>query len=314
MKTNRPFLLPTPYFGIPLGLSALSIAWTHAENIQPIAKLVGDTIGLIAVAIAVIFIAMYAYKLVFFQDEVKAEYHCPVRFAFISLIPITTMLSGIILYRFLPILAEILIWVGTIGQLLYATIRIGALWKDGTFEEKSTRPGIYLPAVATNFTSASGLALLGHHDLAYFFLGAGMFAWVIYEPVLLQHLRLASIEAPFRPTLGIILAPAFVGASAYLTLNGGHVDLFVKALWGYGFLQLFFLVRLLPWIAENGLNMGFWGFSFGLASMAAGSVSFYQDTDLTQFAIVVFIFANVMIAILTINTFIKLLQGKFWAK
>ena len=29
MNTNKPFPLPTGYFGIPLGLAALSLAWTH---------------------------------------------------------------------------------------------------------------------------------------------------------------------------------------------------------------------------------------------------------------------------------------------
>ena len=74
--------------------------------------------------------------------------------------------------------------------------------------------------MATNFTSASSLALLGYQDLGYLFLGAGMIAWIIYEPVLFQRLRVLQIEPQFRPTMGIILAPAFVGSSAYLSLNG----------------------------------------------------------------------------------------------
>ena len=66
--------------------------------------------------------------------------------------------------------------------------------------------------MATNFTSASSLALLGYQDLGYLFLGAGMIAWIIYEPVLFQRLRVLQIEPQFRPTMGIILAPAFVGS------------------------------------------------------------------------------------------------------
>ena len=34
------------------------------------------------------------------------------------------------------LIGEGLIWIGTIGQLLFASVRISALWKDGTFEGK----------------------------------------------------------------------------------------------------------------------------------------------------------------------------------
>ncbi|WP_204321693.1 hypothetical protein, partial [Streptococcus pneumoniae] len=71
---------------------------------------------------------MYAYKLRYYFEEVRAEYHSPVRFSFIALIPITTMLVGDILYRWNPLIAEVLIWIGTIGQLLFSTLRVSELW------------------------------------------------------------------------------------------------------------------------------------------------------------------------------------------
>lgn len=208
MNSTKTFPLPTGYFGIPLGLAALSLAWLHLENHFPVARTISDVIGIIASAIWILFILMYAYKLRYYSDEVRSEYHCPVRFSFIALIPITTMLIGDITYRWTPWLAEVMIWLGTIGQLLFSSLRISELWQGGVFEQKSTRPPFYLPAVAANFTSASSLALLGYHDLGYLFFGAGLIAWIIFEPVLLQHLRISSLEPPFRATMGIILAPA----------------------------------------------------------------------------------------------------------
>ena len=314
MNSTKTFPLPTGYFGIPLGLAALSLAWLHLENHFPIARTISDVIGIIASAIWILFILMYAYKLRYYSDEVRSEYHCPVRFSFIALIPITTMLIGDITYRWTPWLAEVMIWLGTIGQLLFSSLRISELWKGGVFEQKSTRPPFYLPAVAANFTSASSLALLGYHDLGYLFFGAGLIAWIIFEPVLLQHLRISSLEPPFRATMGIILAPAFVGAAAYLSLNKGEIDTFVKILWGYGFLQLFFLLRLLPWIMEKGLNIGLWGFSFGLASMANSSIAFFHGDVLQGISIFAFVFSNLMIGLLVLMTIYKLAKGQFFLK
>ena len=314
MNSTKTFPLPTGYFGIPLGLAALSLAWLHLENHFPVARTISDVIGIIASAIWILFILMYAYKLRYYSDEVRSEYHCPVRFSFIALIPITTMLIGDITYRWTPWLAEVMIWLGTIGQLLFSSLRISELWQGGVFEQKSTRPPFYLPAVAANFTSASSLALLGYHDLGYLFFGAGLIAWIIFEPVLLQHLRISSLEPPFRATMGIILAPAFVGAAAYLSLNKWEIDTFVKILWGYGFLQLFFLLRLLPWIMEKGLNIGLWGFSFGLASMANSSIAFFHGDVLQGISIFAFVFSNLMIGLLVLMTIYKLAKGQFFLK
>ena len=314
MNSTKTFPLPTGYFGIPLGLAALSLAWLHLENHFPVSRTISDVIGIIASAIWILFILMYAYKLRYYSDEVRSEYHCPVRFSFIALIPITTMLIGDITYRWTPWLAEVMIWLGTIGQLLFSSLRISELWQGGVFEQKSTRPPFYLPAVAANFTSASSLALLGYHDLGYLFFGAGLIAWIIFEPVLLQHLRISSLEPPFRATMGIILAPAFVGAVAYLSLNKGEIDTFVKILWGYGFLQLFFLLRLLPWIMEKGLNIGLWGFSFGLASMANSSIAFFHGDVLQGISIFAFVFSNLMIGLLVLMTIYKLAKGQFFLK
>ena len=314
MNSTKTFPLPTGYFGIPLGLAALSLAWLHLENHFPVARTISDVIGIIASAIWILFILMYAYKLRYYSDEVRSEYHCPVRFSFIALIPITTMLIGDITYRWTPWLAEVMIWLGTIGQLLFSSLRISELWQGGVFEQKSTRPPFYLPAVAANFTSASSLALLGYHDLGYLFFGAGLIAWIIFEPVLLQHLRISSLEPPFRATMGIILAPAFVGAAAYLSINKGEIDTFVKILWGYGFLQLFFLLRLLPWIMEKGLNIGLWGFSFGLASMANSSIAFFHGDVLQGISIFAFVFSNLIIGLLVLMTIYKLAKGQFFLK
>ena len=314
MNITKPFPLPTGYFGIPLGLAALSLAWFHLENLFPAARMVSDVLGIVASVVWILFILMYAYKLRYYFEEVRAEYHSPVRFSFIALIPITTMLVGDILYRWNPLIAEVLIWIGTIGQLLFSTLRVSELWQGGVFEQKSTHPPFYLPAVAANFTSASSLALLGYHDLAYLFFGAGMIAWIIFEPVLLQHLRISSLEPQFRATMGIVLAPAFVCVSAYLSINHCEVDTLAKILWGYGFLQLFFLLRLFPWIVEKGLNIGLWTFSFGLASMANSATAFYHGNVLQGVSIFAFVFSNVMIGLLVLMTIYKLTKGQFFLK
>lgn len=314
MSEQKPFLMPTGYFSISLGLGATAIAWFHAKSLFSFAESIGTVFAVLSVATWLLFITLYGYKIWRYRSQVIEEWHCPVRFSFLALIPITTMLVGDLLYHWQLPFAQGLIWLGIIAQLLYAGIRIGDLWKGDTFTQDSTLPLFYLPSVAANFTSASSLALLGYMDFAYLFFGAGLIAWLIFEPVLLQHLRTHSVNPAMRGTFGIILAPAFVGASSYLAINGGEVDLFAKILWGYGFLQLIFLLRILPWITQHRFTVGLWAFSFGLASMANSAVSFYHQSQFAEFALGVFIFANLMILGLVIGTITTVLKGKFWLK
>lgn len=312
---NKPFLMPTNYFAIPLGLGALAMAWFHAAALVPVAATVGNVIGVTAVFAWSVFIGLYGYKLIAYFEQVKEEWQCPIRFSFLALIPITTMLVGDLFYHWqFEIWGETLVWLGVIGQLVYATMRIGVLWRGDQFSQDAVLPPFYLPSVASNFTAASSLALLGYTDVAYLFLGAGFIAWLMFEPILLQRLRTLAVPEGFKASLGIVLAPAFVGVSAYLSLNDGQVDTLAKLLWGYGFLQLLFLVRLLPSLLKNGFSLGFWAFSFGLASMANSAVAFYAGSQLSKLAIGVFSFANLMILLFSLNTFYKLVKGQFWLK
>ncbi|OOF70506.1 dicarboxylate transporter/tellurite-resistance protein TehA [Rodentibacter caecimuris] len=312
---DKPFFMPTSYFSIPLGLGATAIAWFHAGEILSYGERVGNILGITATLIWVTFIAIYSYKLVARFELVKEEWKSLFRFSFISLIPITTMIIGDLFYHWhFILLGETLVWTGVVGQLGYAILKIGSLWKGNNFTTESAQPPFYLLAIASNFTSASSIALLGYTDIAYLFLGAGLIYWLTFEPILLQRLRILPIPADVKPSLGIALAPPFVCSAAYLSINGGEIDLLVKLLWGYGFLQFLFLLRIFSWVIKEGLSIGLWSFSFGLASMANSAVEFYTDNILKGLAIFAFIFANIIISLLILNTLIKLVQGKFWQK
>ncbi|MDE4771669.1 DUF3313 family protein, partial [Klebsiella pneumoniae] len=41
-----------------------------------------------------------------------------------------------------------------------------------------------------------------------------------------------------------------------------------KLLFGYGLLQLLFMLRLMPWYLRQPFNASFWSFSFGISALA----------------------------------------------
>lgn len=314
---TKPFPIPINYFGIVLGLSALSLAWHYAIPVWDFSLEINQVLFLLASALWVCFILAFLWKWICFPQQAKMDFQHKLLGSFVSLIPITTTLVGIGAMPYSLSFGYFLMAIGIVSQLTFATYYIAGMWR-GTHQPEFTTPVIYLPTVATNFVSATALGYLGYNDFGMLFFGAGFFSWIMLEPSVLQRLRtLQPVPEPLRMGIGIQLAPAFVGCSAYLSVNGGQIDLFVKMLIGYGLLQLLFLIRLLPWIFVNGFTPSAWAFSFGLASMAKVGLFVYQNSIAPLFAklgLVMFIFANFTIGLLFVATLYLIFSKRFFVK
>lgn len=317
MSENKTFPIPVSYFSIVLGLSAFGEACRYGSKSELLPSWISESLLSVSVVLWLIFIIAYAYKWLGYRKQAFDELQNVIQCCFISLIPITTILTGMAVLPYQRLLAQGLIAIGIAGQLAFAAYRAAGLWR-GTHKAEASTPIIYLPTVAAGFVSATGLAMLGFSDWGMLFFGAGVFSWLSVESSILQRLRnLEPIAPPLRPIIGIQLAPAFVGCATYLSLNGGEIDLVVKMLIGYGLLQFLFLLRLLPWIAVNGFSPAFWAFSFGLASMA--NVGLHLVTNATQDSFYLlgygmFCFSALMITGLILGTLILISKGKFFAK
>lgn len=319
MNSQKPFPVPVSYFSIVLGLAGLGLALRYAVRVFPglVPAAAGEGLLLLAASVWILFLAAYVVKWMCFRKEAAAEFHHLILCCFISLVPVTTMLMGMAALPYERLAGTGLIGAGILGQLAFSAYRAAGVWR-GTHEESATTPVMYLPAVAGSFVSASALGALGSTDWGMIFFGMGLFSWISLEPAILRRLRnLGPVPAPLRPVLGIQLAPPFVGASAYLANTGGEWDILAKLLVGYGLLQLLYLLRLLPWISENGFSVSFWAFSFGLASMAGVSLKLYESTGgvgIGTIAIPLFLFASVCIGLLILGTIWLIARGKFFIR
>lgn len=305
--------LPAGYFGMVLGTIGMGFAWRYAGTLWPVSPWPGEI--LVALAIVIWFLLSVAYlsRAVRFPQSVLAEMRHPLMSSFVSLFPATTMLVAI---GFVPWYRPIslgLFGFGVVVQLGYAAWQSAGLWR-GKHPQEATTPGLYLPTVANNFISAMACGALGFQDAGLVFLGAGVFSWLSLEPVILQRLRSAGeLPGALRTSLGIQLAPALVACSAWLSVNGGQADTFAKMLFGYGLLQLLFMLRLMPWTLSQPFNASFWSFSFGVSALATTGLHLGQSSTSGFFhviAVPLFIFTNCIIALLLVRTFILLMQGK----
>ncbi|MDU4093307.1 MAG: dicarboxylate transporter/tellurite-resistance protein TehA [Pantoea sp.] len=312
-KSQAYINLPTSYFGMVLGIIGTGFSWRYAASIWPVSAIPGILLISMAIAIWAVLAGLFLTRLMFHPQSVLDEIRHPIKSSFVSLFPATTMLVSIGVTPWFYKAGFVLFVIGAVIQLAYASWQGAGLWR-GNHPATAATPGLYLPTVANNFISAMACGALGFHDLGLLFLGAGVISWLTLEPAILHRLRSAG-EMPqeVRPSLGIQMAPAFVACSAWLSVNGGEADAFAKMLFGYGLLQMFFMIRLFRWYGNQPFNPAFWSFSFGVSSLANTALHLGHSAPggiLHALSIPLFVGANLVIAFLMLRTLLLLLQGK----
>ncbi len=305
--------LPASYFGMVLGILGLGLAWRYAATVWPVSPRISDALVALGIAVWLLLSLSFLWRLTRYTSTVREEIRHPLKSSFVSLFPATAMLVAIGIVPWLRPLALGLFCVGVAAQLGYAAWQSAGLWR-GTHPAEATTPGLYLPTVACNFISAMACGALGWPVAGSLFLGAGVFSWLSLEPAILQRLRsTGEVPSAVRSSVGIQMAPALVACSAWLSVNGGKGDIFAHMLFGYGLLQLLFMLRLMPWYLTRPFSASLWSFSFGLSALATTALHFGHEQPDGVFhwlAIPLFIFSNLIIGLLMFQTLILLCQGK----
>ena len=304
--------IPAAFFGAVLGLAGLGGSWRAAHDAWGLPAWPGEALYVVAAIVWLALLVLYAAKWLNARAASIEEALHPVQCCFIGLVGVATMLIGAGALPHARPLAIVLIAAGGMFTLGFAVWRTGGLWQGGR-DPGTTTPVLYLPTVAGSFVSAASLGALGYPDWGQAFFGAGLFSWLAIESVLIHRLLTADpLPPPLRPTLGIQLAPAPVGALAYLSVTQGPPDVLAHALLGYGVLQALVLVRLLPWITKQPFAPSYWAFTFGATALASTALKLVARGDAgpaAAIAPVLFVAANLVVGYVAIRSGLLLLRS-----
>ncbi len=305
--------IPAAFFGIVLGVAGLGNSWRAATALWSVPAEIGEAISLLAVAIWLVLIVLYAGKWIVAPNDAMAELEHPVQCCFIGLIGVATMLAGLGILPYSHIAAGVLAAAGAAFALLFLMWRTGLLWRGGRDPVTNT-PVLYLPAVAGSFVIAIAAGALGYPDWGQLAFGAGFFSWLAMESVLLHRMLTApTLAEPLRPTLGIQLAPPAVGSVAYLSVTTGTPDMFVHAMFGYAILQVLIIGRQLPWIMRQPFAGSYWAFTFGLTALSTAALRMTARGDIGaigELAPIIFVLVNIALAMIAVGTLWLLVRGK----
>lgn len=308
--------IPASFFGMVLGLGGLAVDWRVAHSVWGLPAGIGEALYAFAGIVWALVLLLYFTKWCVAAEEARAEAEHAVQCCFIGLGGVSTLVlaQGAIPYSHL--IATILFAIGALFTLAFALWRTGKLWRGGR-DPGATTPVLYLPMVAGGFVAGNTAAQLGWADWGQLAFGMAFFSWLAIESVLLHRLYTAPTMPPaVRPTLGIQLAPPAVGASAYLAVGPGVVDVFANALLGYALLQALLLLRLARWIGEQRFSPAYWAFTFGATSLAGATLRLSHQSHggaLSVLAPIVFAGANILLLYVAFGTVKLLVQGRLFA-
>jgi tellurite resistance protein len=253
------------------------------------------------------------HKWIAHRDAALEEVRHPVQCCFVGLAPASGALMGIVLAPHSHELAVVALLTGGAGQVVFQLWRFGAMLQ-GDRDISTTTPVIYLPSVAGNLIIAIAAGVLGFASWGILFFGIGVFSWLALESVIVNRLlNHTPLPPPLRPTLGIQLAPPAVAAVAWLANTQGVPELLVQAAWGYGLAQLLLMIRLLPWIAKQPFASSYWAFSFGITALSGSALTMTLrglTGAIADLAPVMFVFTNLVMAVLIVGTIVRLAQNK----
>ena len=306
-------LIPASFFGMPLGLIAMGLAWRSAAEVWSVPALIENILIWFGSLLWMLFLLAYVAKWLWYREAAENEFQDAVQSCFVGLGGVVALLASIGLVPHFPRLAFALFLLGSAWTLAFALYRTGRLWMGGRKPETTT-PIPYFPTVAGSFVFASAATAMGHPDWGQLAFGAGLFAWIAIESVLIHRLyTVAELPPPLRPTLGIQLAPSSVAAVAYLNVTGSGPDLLAHGLIGYALLQALILARMVPWIRAAGPVPSWWSFSFGAAALPTAALKLLSRGDTGAVGVIapwLFAAGNLVIIGLLVMTIILFMRGR----
>lgn len=258
--------IPLSTFGIPLGLSGLGGAWSAANSFGVVPRWPEEVFFAAALGFWLWFTVAYVIDLVGSRDVFLADLRHPIFGPFAAFPPVIGILLNAHYGTLYPAAAP---WICVVFVALLGVVNalLIAHWLTGGLGHETLHVGYFLPVVAGSFIASLGLSAVGLHGPSVAAFGIGVFFFVVLGAIIIGRLIGGSpLAPPLRPSIAILLAaPATGGLALFVDRDGVPNDLQLGLA---GIVAIMFVVQLvlIPYYARVPFGLGYWNFTFPVAS------------------------------------------------
>ncbi len=312
MSNNRIKNFQISFFAIILGLSGLSIAFQKGEIHLGIPGHLSYYFIAITITVFTVLLLLYSLKFIKYRDEVKKDFHHPVKANFFPAISISLVLFSIAFLKIDMGIAKILWIIGLFLHLIF-TLVIMSNWLNKEFKINSINPAWFIPAVGNILAPVSGVPL-GFIEISWFFFSIGIIFWLMLFTIFFNRIIFHNpLPDKLKPTMFIFIAPPAIGFIAYVNLIG-NIDAFAKILYYLALFLVILLVSQIKMFAKINFYISWWAYTFPIAAMSLASILMYTkskcDCILTYkyIALLLITILSILIIIISIKTIISIIK------
>jgi tellurite resistance protein len=271
--TRVPTRVPLNTLAIPLGLAGLAQVWTVATSALGLPFELGHAFWLIAAISWVWTLAVHVHRGTRTDQQFSHQLMHFAQGPLAALLPIAAMLIGAGLHRTVPLAGTVLTLISMAAATAFAAWML-SFWMRGEMPLESVHGGYFLPISAAGLVGALTAAETGLDWLAVGSFAIGIFFWLVISVFFFLRLALRpAMPAPLIPTLAIMIAPPAVASAAWLRISGGQPNHLFEGLSAMTAFMVLIQIMLLPRYRALPFSLGFWSFTFPVASVAALAIT-----------------------------------------
>lgn len=303
LVTRAKTRVPLNTLAIPLGLAGLAQVWSVATSALGLPFELGQAFWLIAAMAWIWTLAVHVHRGARTDQPLSHQLMHFAQGPLAAILPIAAMLLGASLHRTIPLAGTLLTLISIAGAAAFAAW-ILSFWMRGELPLESVHGGYFLPISAAGLVGALTAAETGLDWLAVGSFAVGIFFWLVISVFFFLRLALRpAMPAQLIPTLAIMIAPPAVASAAWLMISGGRPDHVFEGLTALTAFMVLIQVMLLPRYRALPFSVGFWSFTFPVASVAALAITWLHLLQpLAWQAITVGVLAIVTILVVSIAT------------
>lgn len=295
--------VPLNTLAIPLGLAGLAQVWTVGTSALGLPSGLGQAFWLTAAISWVWTLAVHVHRGTRTDHSLSHQLMHFAQGPLAALLPIAAMLIGAGLHRTVPLAGTVLTLISMAAAAAFAAW-ILSFWMRGEMPLESVHGGYFLPISAAGLVGALTAAETGLDWLAVGSFAIGIFFWLVISVFFFLRLALRpAMPAPLIPTLAIMIAPPAVASAAWFRISGGQPNHLFEGLSAMTAFMVLIQIMLLPRYRALPFSLGFWSFTFPVASVAALGITWlHQLQPFAWQAITVAVLAAVTALVLAIAT------------
>ena len=302
---------PIALFASVMGLAGTTFAIKQYESMYSLNSVVSTIIFSITIAMFIIVMGIFLYRLIRYPNDIKEELNHPVKTNFFGAIAISFLMLGLVFYDMNETISFVLWLIGALIQLFLTLFLLTDLMWKQTLKIEQFNPVWFIPIVGNIVVPLAGVYHVGV-EINIFYFSLGIIFSIIYFTLFMNRMFFKGpLPNMLRPTVFILLAPPAIGFMSYVKIFG-EANAFAFILYGFAFYLGLLLLFQIKYYLKVPFFVSWWAMLFPTAAVTNATFLMYEITNLIylKWLIHVQIFGLILLALYLLARTIGLYMNK----